>query len=399
MTFRVAIFLFLLLVAGHAAGAKSVPVNTIRFDFYGDTISLSDLDAHLVDTQEPLTQQNVTAFYEEMNNAGFDAVVASLLRYKQQHRPDDWIYYQLIRRTAQYLSPKDDNYHRYTLYKWYFLAKTGYDATLTVAGDRLLFYVQCDENIYDIPSHMRNGRQYVCLNYHDYNGIDLANTRFTVLDIRVPEAQHGFSYKLTRMPEFSTGDYEEKELSFDHKNTRYTFKVKLNTKVKNIFTNYPVADYQLYFNTPLSSETYNSLIPQLKESVYSMGTREGVDYLMRFTRYAFLYKPDGEHFGKEKRLLPEQTLLYEGSDCEDRAALFFYLVKEIYALPMIVLAYPGHVSIAVKFDKPIGTPIIYNGEKYSLCEPTPQRGDVPIGAMPRELRSEPYEVALVYDPK
>ncbi|MEI2740451.1 MAG: hypothetical protein V9F01_16890 [Chitinophagaceae bacterium] len=60
---------------------------------------------------------------------------------------------------------------------------------------------------------------------------------------------------------------------------------------------------------------------------------------------------------------PEQTLLYEQSDCEDRAALFFCLVKEIYNLPMIVLAYPEHVTIAVKFNKPVGTPIIYNGHK------------------------------------
>ena len=399
MKLRNIIFVILMLVAGNSAMGRSVPVNEIRFDFYGDTIALSGLDAHLVDIEEPLTQESVTAFYEQMNKAGLDAVIASLLRYKQERQPDDWMYYQLIRKTAQYLSPKADDYHRYTLYKWYFLAKTGYDATLSVAGDQLLFYAQCDENIYDIPYQTRDGKQYVCLNYHDYGSIDLTKTKFTPLIVTVPEAYHGFSYKLTRMPEFNTKDYEEKELSFDYKNTKYSFKIKLNTKVKNIFTNYPVADYQLYFNMPLSNETYNSLIPQLKESIYSMSTREGVDYLMRFTRYAFLYKPDGEHFGKEKRMMPEQTLLYESSDCEDRAALFFYLVKEIYKLPMIVLAYPEHVSIAVKFDKPIGTPIIYNGAAYSLCEPTPQKGDVSIGQMPKDLKSEPYEVAFAYDPK
>src|SRR5690606_36171241 len=97
----------------------------------------------------------------------------------------------------------------------------------------------------------------------------------------------------------------------------------------------------------LSRETYNSLIPALKKTVKKMKPRNGVDYLMRFTRYAFLFAPDTEKFGNEKRLSPEQTLLYEESDCEDRAALFFYLVKEIYDLPMIVLAFPSHVTIAV----------------------------------------------------
>ncbi|MEJ7682224.1 MAG: hypothetical protein WKG06_31120 [Segetibacter sp.] len=104
-----------------------------------------------------------------------------------------------------------------------------------------------------------------------------------------------------------------------------------------------------------------------------MNQKNGVDYLMRFTRYAFPYEKDTENFGAEKRLSPEQTLLYDHSDCDDRAALFFYLVKELYNLPMIVLSYPEHISIAVKFDKSIGNPIVYMGNDYSICEPTPQK--------------------------
>lgn len=391
--------LFLLLTGMVGATGRHAPVQQVCFDFYGDTISLSGLNAAVVDYNGTLSEEKIQHFYDEMNDAGYEQVIASLLRYKQQHKPDDWLYYQLIRKTAQYLSPKAENYHRYTLYKWFFLIKTGYDATLNIAGDHLLFYVQCDENIYDIPFHMRDGKQYVCLNYHDYGKIDFETTAFTKVNLTVPEARHGFSYRLTSLPVFSPEDYEEKDIAFSYQNLDYRFKVKLNTKVKNIFTNYPVADYQLYFNMPLSSGTYSSLIPQLKENIRSMGTRQGVDYLMRFTRYAFLYKPDGEHFGKEKRLIPEQTLLYESSDCEDRAALFFYLVKEIYNLPMIVLAYPEHVTIAVKFDKPIGKSIIYNGEKYTVCEPTPQKDDVPIGSISRELSNKAYEVAFVYSPE
>ncbi len=66
---------------------------------------------------------------------------------------------------------------------------------------------------------------------------------------------------------------------------------------------------------------------------------------------------------------------------------------------MIVLAYPEHVMIAVKFDKPVGTPIIYNGQKYTLCEPTPQREDVPLGKISHELSNKAYEVAFAYNPE
>jgi len=78
--------------------------------------------------------------------------------------------------------------------------------------------------------------------------------------------------------------------------------------------------------------------------------------------------------------------------------LFFSLVKEIYNLPMIVLAYPEHVTIAVKFNKPVGTPIIYNGMKYSVCEPTPQKQDLAVGQLSRNLKKERYEIVYAYAP-
>lgn len=66
---------------------------------------------------------------------------------------------------------------------------------------------------------------------------------------------------------------------------------------------------------------------------------------------------------------------------------------------MVVLAYPHHLTVAVKFDKPVGKQLIeYNGGKYSICEPTPQAQDLPIGKMSQELKKEPYEVVLAYDP-
>ena len=104
-------------------------------------------------------------------------------------------------------------------------------------------------------------------------------------------------------------------------------------------------------------------------------------------------------FGKEKRLSPEQTLIYEQSDCEDRAALFFYLVKEIYNLPMIVLNFPRHVTVAVKFKKPVGKHIIYNGNIYTVCEPTPQQVDIPMGQLIPELENTPYEIVYAYTPE
>lgn len=374
------------------------PSSIIQFDFCGAPVQFAFDKAKLQSFQPPLSEQSIQTFYANVNNDHYHPIVNALKAYREKYKPDDWLFYQLIRKTAQYISPKADDYLRYTLYKWFLLTQTGYDAFLAQSGNRILFYVRCDEDIYNIPTRINNNKQYVCLNYHDYGEINFLKERFIPINVPEAAAEKVFSYKIRRLPEFSPLDYQEKDLHFTYNDNDYHFKVKLNPQIMTLFTNYPTVDYESQLNIPLSKETYQSLIPLLRKNVKRMSTKNGVDYLMRFTRYAFLFETDSENFGSEKRLSPEQTLFYEQSDCEDRVALFFYLVKEIYNLPMIVLAYPKHVTIAVQFAKPHGRSILYNGNKYSVCEPTPQKEDLPIGSLLASLRKSPYEVVYQYTP-
>lgn len=371
----------------------------INFEFFDDTIDIKTDSSVFVSFNAPLSAETIEAFCSKINTAHYQAIIDTLIEYKEKHGLNDWLYYQLIRKTAQQISAKNENYLRYTLYKWFLLSKSGYDATLCTAKDELLFYVRSDENIYDIPFYINNGKQYVCLNAHDYGKTDIDNDTVQPVPVHIAGAQNAFSYRVTQMPDFKACDYREKDLQFTYDDKVYNFKVMLNPQVKNIFANYPIVDFESYFNIPLSRETYSSLIPVLKKNMAGMSQEKGIDYLMRFTRYAFLFENDQDNFGKEKRLSPEQTLLYDHSDCDDRAGLFFYFVKEIYNLPMIVLLYPTHVTVAVKFNKPVGKPVIYNGSKYSVCDPTPQAEDLAVGQVSSSLRKTAYRVVYAYNPE
>ena len=388
--------ILLLVCLSPLAEAKQNPT-PIRFDFCGDPVQFT-FDKNQLLITVILAEPSVRQFYHRLDAGGGQEVVDALLAYKKTFSPDDWLFYQLIRQAAQHISPKAADYTKYTIAKWYLLSKSGYDAIMAVSENRILFYVRCDENIYNIPNRTWNGKQYVCLNYHDYGKIDFATNTFSDVTVPVAEAKNTFSYKINKLPAFKLSDYQEKDLRFSYNENDYQFKVKLNPQVQTLFRNYPTVDYESYLNIPMSQETYRSLIPLLKKNVKKMSVKNGVDYLMRFTRYAFLFQPDSEHFGSEKRLSPEQTLLYEQSDCEDRVALFFYLVKELYDLPMIVLSYPKHVTIAVQFDKPVGKPIVYNGQQYTVCEPTPQKQDLLMGQLLPELNKKTYEIAYAYNP-
>jgi hypothetical protein len=368
------------------------------FDFYNGTFNFSTDSVLNIHVSKTANVAEVSKFYTEILAGNYDPLISSLKKYQEQYRLNDWIYYQLIRKTAEQISPKADNYFRYTLYKWFLLSKCGYDARLAVGNNQVIFYVRNEENINDIPFFMIDGKKYMCLNYHDYGKLFKKADAYIPVNISIPEAKNAFSYKVTRMPDFKPESYEEKDVEFSYRQKIYHFKLKVNEDVQTIFKNYPGVDFESYFNIPLSRETYSSLIPILKNNLKEMDLKKGVDYLMRFTRYAFLYENDEQNFGAEKRLSPEQTLLNKYSDCDDRAALFFYLVKEIYNLPMVALLYPTHLTMAVQFDKPVGEFIVYNGKKYSFCEPTPQKENLRIGQVSSSLKNIKFEVVYAYEP-
>ena len=393
------LFIAFVLISDTFPVSAQAPLKDIPVDFYGNIFHLVPIDTAIEALPEALSAAALRRGFMELNIPASQPLIDSLTAYKEKFQLNDWLYYQLIRKVAQQLSPKESNYGSYTLYKWFMLVKSGYDARLALVDHRVIFYVYNDEDIADIPFFYVEGKKYMCLNYHDYAQLNLHNNPPVPVPIHLADAKNAFSYKVTRMPDFKPASYIDKSINFEYEHKQYHFSIKLNTAVNSIFANYPGVDFETYFNIPMSKETYGSLIPLLKKNTKGMNQKKGVDYLMRFTRYAFLYEDDQQNFGKEKRMSPEETLGSAYSDCDDRAALFFFLVREIYDLPMIALLYPTHITMAVKFSKPVGEPIRYKGKVYSLCEPTPEIDDLPIGKMAAKLKNIPYQIVYQYDPR
>ena len=390
------LFLLLLCLAFSEARTQS---KDLRVDFYTDVFQVKADQTLFIDFPSPVSNTAILNAYIHLNSSNFKPLLDSLLTYKKEHQLNDWLYYQLVRRIAQQLSPKEVNYGAYTLYKWFILVKSGYDARLALSHQKIIFYVFNDEDIEDIPFYMVGDKKYMCLNYHDYARVNLNDDPPVPVKIYIENADQAFSYKVTRMPDFKPAQDIEKKLEFVYDRKAYHFSIKVNSNIQAVFANYPGVDFETYFNIPMTRETYSSLIPLLKKNIARMNEKKGVDYLMRFTRYAFLYENDQENFGKERRMSPQETLMSAYSDCDDRAALFFYLVKEIYNLPMIALLYPTHITMAVEFHKPVGEPIVYKGKVYSLCEPTPELEDLGIGQMSAQLKNIPYRIVYQYEPR
>jgi hypothetical protein len=65
---------------------------------------------------------------------------------------------------------------------------------------------------------------------------------------------------------------------------------------------------------------------------------------------------------------------------------------------MITLLYPTHVTIAVKLNNCAGDPVVYNGAKYYICDPTAQANDLNIGQMAPAYNNIPYKIVYAYNP-
>ncbi len=393
--------LFVLLNAFASSAQISPPLGSLDIDFYGDTIQIPHFINSTISISEPISSESIKQFYSHLKKTNIHLFLSNLIAYKKQKKLDDWLFYQLIRTSAEAISPKKKDYHRYTLYKWFLLNNTGFDAVLRLKNDTVLLYIESNEIVYDIPNYTEDGKQYICLNYHDYGFIDFKKSVFETINLNTDSSNHLFSYKINKLPNFKPENYEVKQLNFEYKQSNHGFNIMVNKQIQKIFNNYPTVDYSLQFTVPLSSITYQSLIPALKKTVSTMSQKKGIDYLMHLTRSSFAFENDFILYGKDKRLSPELTLLTEYSDCEDRAAFFFYLVKEIYSLPMIVLSYPAHITVAIKFDdhfESSAKPIIYKGGKYWVCEPTPQSKNLKIGQGLSSLRNEVFEVVYEYQP-
>ena len=152
-----------------------------------------------------------------------------------------------------------------------------------------------------------------------------------------------------------------------------TISVPFNSSNIAYLNDVPQTVFPIYFVTALplkTQEVLDSHFGKLKDE-YSI--KEAIEVLLNFVQTSFDYKTDDDQFGREKYFYPEEAIAYPYCDCEDRSALFGWLVRTYLDLPIIGLQYPGHVATAVCLGEDVdvdGDIFIYAGKKYYVCDPT-----------------------------
>ena len=135
----------------------------------------------------------------------------------------------------------------------------------------------------------------------------------------------------------------------------------------------PMTVFPIYFVNPISIEAQKILQDNFNEMKDQYTPTQFIQMLLHFVQTGFEYKTDDDQFGYEKYFYPEEVLGYPYCDCEDRSALFAWLVQKYTNAKVIGLQWDGHVATAVWLGDDAnvkGDGYMYGGKKYYVCDPT-----------------------------
>ena len=321
----------------------------------------------------------VADMWEALSSLSYDNVLSDCIAIRDRLELCDWGYYMLVRKLSEEIYGKRDEAAVLTAYV---MSNSGYRLKLArLNSGSICLLVSTVDGIYNYPRVKVNGEYFYILDSADCKSLRVMKNDFpntTALNLSICRQQN-FKYSPSQERTLKSRAYS---------NVRVT--VKINRNLMNFYDNYPCpyrkdepgTSWVYYANAPLDPSVTAVLYPLLRASVSGKSQKDAANILINFVQTAFEYKTDGDYWGYERPLFPEETLFYPYSDCEDRAILFSRLVRDIMGLEVVFLSYEGHLATAVAFDEDIsGDHIKVRGRKYLVCDPT--YINAPIGmAMP-----------------
>ena len=394
LLYSVLVMFAVLVFSGMRDAGLGDPARYQRFQmpFYAQAVSIEYDPAMTIADPGPLTHQSITRSYRQLRKRPQQVLLNSLLAAKQRFELNDYLFFKLARTSVGVIY---DGQHRNAqeIALFGLLIDAGFDARLTYRGTRVFVNAYTTEELFEVPIIDTGGRPYA--NLSCLNGACRGRQRLYILDLQPNPTGRSFGFQLARWPSL-TPQVTAKKMAFQYHGVRQEIDVNFDQTMVDIMRDYPFIHEYAYLDTPLSPTLRNSLLPQLRRYLAPLDVQQRVELLASFTRSAFNYKEDNENFGHSKPMVPEELFGYSFSDCEDRSALFFALVRDLLDLPMAVVAYDDHLTIAVGGNSIVGDSFEYAGERYVFCDPTGPKDSSRVGQIPPGYEDKSFHIIGTY---
>ena len=345
---------------------KPIASNTLPnmyFSFYG--MKLSTVLCHAQTIVDIEHQAIAKAWDAYRQDRVMKDIIRSLQSLSMTYGLNDWFTFELVRNYTEAICK---NTASKIVLQHFLIVNMGYDVRLASCGDQLLLLVPFKQQVYERSYLVIDGKKYYA--FYDDSTSKIQNAG--VYTCRLPnETDKGRNIDLT----IRVGNIWIKT-GLAHKFSMSDGKISLQGSVDagtmEAIRRYPQTDISFYAMSTIDLNFHQSLLAQVSEQIRGCSEREAVGRILHFVQYAFNYATDGEQHGYEKPYFIEENFYYPKNDCEDRAILFAFLVRNLLGLDVHLVQYPGHECTAVNFStsQMNGDGYMYRGKAFYICDPT-----------------------------
>jgi hypothetical protein len=366
----------------------------VHIPFYSETITLPydkgmDLPMNIKIEDPVLTQ-----YYQQLERTNYQPLLRTLLEIQSEKQLNDWLFYELMEKAvSKILAHRSDLRKQLTL--WFLLSKAGFDTRLTYIKGHVFVYVYTIEELFEVPMVEENDRTFA--NLTSIGAKRKTRSALYMLNFKPNPKGKSFNFYLRKLPKLKASPIAL-QLEFTHRDTRHTLELEADQTAKAIMQSYPLMHEAQYLQIPFSSIAESSLFPKLKKLLTGKTKAEAIEILVAFTRSSFRYKEDKSFFGYSKPMIAEEVFLYPYSDCEDRVALLFTMVKQLLDLSMVVIAYEDHLTLAIEIPNMRGDAVKYKDRIFYFCDPTGPVDSHEIGRIPYGYEEKSFDIIGAYIP-
>lgn len=338
-----------------------------------------------------LKESDISKYYGAMRKNDTEHKLQKELDFTvQQLGLNDWGYFALLRTISEKLF---DNTNDQVLFCFYMLHSHGFKARVGRGhkSGQLMLLLALDnrKEVYSLTFFNINGVKYYSVLYSGEKGENAYSYNEKADDKGLKE--FGLDFKQT----LNLASCDKKRILHVNKLNK-DIEVPIATSHLRYYDDMPLTVFPIYFKTPVTYEAQKALDQTFMEMSQKYDQTQCVDILLNFVQSAFAYKIDEKQFGHEKYFFPEETFYYPYSDCEDRSALFGWLVRRYAKCDVIGLLYPDHMATGVCMGENAtvsGRSLNYNGKRFMMCDPT--YNNAPIGTIMQKYAEQKYEIVEI----
>lgn len=345
---------------------KPIASNTLPnmyFSFYG--MKLSTVLCHAQTIVDIEHQAIAKAWDAYRQDRVMKDIIRSLQSLSMTYGLNDWFTFELVRNYTEAICK---NTASKIVLQHFLIVNMGYDVRLASCGDQLLLLVPFKQQVYERSYLVIDGKKYYA--FYDDSTSKIQNAG--VYTCRLPnETDKGRNIDLT-IRGGNIGIKTGVAHRFSMSDGKISLQGSVDEGTMEAIRRYPQMDIPFYAMSTIDSNFHRSLLTQVKEQIQGCSEKESVYRILHFVQYAFDYATDGEQHGYEKPYFIEENFYYPKNDCEDRAILFAFLVRNVLGIDVHLVQYPGHECTAVNFttSQMNGDGYMYKGKAFYICDPT-----------------------------